>query len=294
MEFTPPTLTPEQFWLVADGERIPLSSPFNIGRSSKCRYVIGSDKASREHSLLQYYTVERRWLLIDLGSTNGTYLNGQRIIHPVPLNDGDEIKIGGQILTFHEPAIDSQKGDDATVMHPTVLSIAQSPCWLMIADVKQSTQLVQKVSQEEWSSRLRVWAQECEEIVHGSGGLINEYMGDGLLAFWCDQPDMQSLMADVLARFNDLESASGMGFRIVCHYGMVGIGGGMSSGREKLAGQELNYVFKIEKPAGSTGKKINLTQAVRVRLGSALETEQTGEFEVNGFSGLHKLFAPKF
>jgi len=85
-----------------------------------------------------------------------------------------------------------------------------------------------------------------------------------------------------------------MGSRIICHYGMVGTGGGMSSGGAKLAGQAINYAFKIEKPAGSTGKKINLSHAAKVRLGDALETEQTGEFEVNGFSGVHKLFAAKF
>ncbi len=292
MEFDPQN--PNQPWLAADGEYIPLSSPFNIGRSSKCRHVIHDVKASREHTLLQYNDIERRWLLIDLGSTNGTYLNGQRITQPVPLYNDDQISIGDVILVFHEPEAGDQTENVYTVLDRTVVSINQAPCWLLIADVKQSTQLIQQISQQEWSEKLRIWAEECKHIVHGSGGLINEYMGDGLLAFWRDQPGQKSRMADVLKQFNDLESASGMDFRIVCHYGLVGIGGGMSSGLEKLAGEELNFAFKIEKPAGRTGKKINLTQSAVARLGDILETLETAEAEVAGFAGTHKLFTAVF
>ncbi len=284
----------EQPWLLVNDKRIPLTSPFNIGRSSKCRHVVSSNKVSREHTLLQYDDVKRQWLLIDLDSTNGTSLNGQRIIRPSPLVDGDEIGIGDDTLVFHEPMSEELQDGDDTSVDQTRIAIQTSPCWLLIADVKQSTQLVQEISQEEWSAKLRVWAGECEEIVHSAGGLINEYMGDGLLAVWRDRAELKPLIAEVLARFNALESASGMGFRIICHYGVVGIGGGMSSGREKLAGKELNFVFKVEKPAGRTGEKINLTQPAVTRLGSLVETMETGEFEVSGFTGTHKLFAPKF
>lgn len=291
-EFDPQN--PNQPWLAAGGEYIPLSSPFKIGRSSKCRHVINKVNASREHSLLQYDDVERRWLIIDLGSTNGTYVNGQRIMQPVPLRNGDQISIGDEILVFHKPDTGDQTENAYTISDQTVVSIDQAPCWLLIADVKQSTQLIQQISQQEWSERLRIWAEECKSIVHGSGGLINEYMGDGLLAFWRDAPGQQSGMADVLKRFNVLESASGMDFRIVCHYGLVGIGGGMSSGLEKLAGEELNFVFKAEKPAGRTGKKINLTQAAVARLGDELQALETGDFSVPGFAGSHKLFTVLF
>lgn len=284
----------ERTWLLDNGKQVPLSSPFNIGRSSKCRYVISNNKVSREHTLLQYDDMERHWLLIDLGSTNGTYLNGQRVIQPVPLVDGDEICIGDNRFIFHEPANADNPDAECTAVDQTEVAIAQSPCWLLIADVKQSTQLIQQISQREWSTKLRIWAEECKEIVHGSGGLINEYMGDGLLAFWRDKQGLPLLMAKVLKHFNTLESASGMEFRVVCHYGVVSIGGGMSSGQEKLAGKELNYVFKVEKPAGRTGEKINLTDSASVRLGSFLDVVEIGEFEVSGFTGTHKLFAPKF
>jgi DNA-binding response OmpR family regulator len=42
-------------------------------------------------------------VLADLGSTNGTFLNGERLMAPVELRDGDRIGIGDVVLLFHDP-----------------------------------------------------------------------------------------------------------------------------------------------------------------------------------------------
>jgi DNA-binding response OmpR family regulator len=41
--------------------------------------------------------------LADLGSTNGTFLNGERVLTPVRLRDGDSVSIGDVVLVFHDP-----------------------------------------------------------------------------------------------------------------------------------------------------------------------------------------------
>ena len=46
-----------------------------------------------------------RVMLEDLASTNGTYLNDERVLAPVALHDGDRIKIGDVVLVFHDPDI---------------------------------------------------------------------------------------------------------------------------------------------------------------------------------------------
>ncbi len=74
-----------------------------IGRAVENDIVITSRRVSREHASLR----REGWRVIldDLNSTNGTFLNGERVLKPVMLRDGDQVKIGDVILTFHDPNI---------------------------------------------------------------------------------------------------------------------------------------------------------------------------------------------
>jgi len=74
-----------------------------IGRALENDIVITSKRVSREHARL----LRDGWRVIleDLGSTNGTFLNDERVLEPVTLHDGDCIKIGDVALTFHDPDI---------------------------------------------------------------------------------------------------------------------------------------------------------------------------------------------
>jgi DNA-binding winged helix-turn-helix (wHTH) protein len=73
-----------------------------IGRGEECALHIDSAKVSRRHARVVVAGREAR--LEDLGSKNGTFLNGRRIESPglVPLHEGDEILIGATLLVFHE------------------------------------------------------------------------------------------------------------------------------------------------------------------------------------------------
>ena len=86
------------------GREHPLTSEqITIGRAVECDIVVTSKRVSREHS-----RVRRdgwRVMLEDLGSTNGTFLNDERIMSSTALHDEDRIKIGDVILTFHDPDI---------------------------------------------------------------------------------------------------------------------------------------------------------------------------------------------
>jgi pSer/pThr/pTyr-binding forkhead associated (FHA) protein len=79
-----------------------LLDPFiEIGRAVDNDIVITSKRVSREHAFIQ--KEGRKWMLEDRNSANGTFLNGDQILTPVELRDGDQISIGGIILTFHDP-----------------------------------------------------------------------------------------------------------------------------------------------------------------------------------------------
>lgn len=74
-----------------------------IGRALENDIVITSKRVSREHARLQ--RDGWRVVLEDLESTNGTFLNDERVLESIALHDGDCIKIGDVALTFHDPDI---------------------------------------------------------------------------------------------------------------------------------------------------------------------------------------------
>jgi pSer/pThr/pTyr-binding forkhead associated (FHA) protein len=63
-----------------------------IGRGTECDVVIKDPKASRRHC--QLTRKEAGFLLEDLGSKNGTYVNGSRITSPIVLKPNETFKIG--------------------------------------------------------------------------------------------------------------------------------------------------------------------------------------------------------
>jgi len=78
-----------------------------IGRGVENEIVIVSKLSSREHAHIR--REGRRVLLEDQNSTNGTYLNGERVHGSVGLRDGDMITIGGLLFGFHDPEMTSRE-----------------------------------------------------------------------------------------------------------------------------------------------------------------------------------------
>lgn len=84
--------------LFTSGARYVLGSqPVTIGRAPECEIALDDVNISRQHA--QVRTAGDSFVVIDLGSTNGTYCNGQRISQQV-LSDGDTISFGPLQVVF--------------------------------------------------------------------------------------------------------------------------------------------------------------------------------------------------
>ena len=80
------------------GTRTILSDiPIEIGRGSNAGLVLDADSVSRRHAKIEPMGAGHR--LVDLGSTNGTYVNGLRVKEHV-LKDGDRVQIGKALLKY--------------------------------------------------------------------------------------------------------------------------------------------------------------------------------------------------
>ena len=90
-----------QFVVVKDesGKKIAtqkLSAPIQIGRADACHIKLQDTYVSNFHARL--YPQNGTWHVEDLGSTNGTYLNRQRVSGAVEVQAGDEVRVGKTTL----------------------------------------------------------------------------------------------------------------------------------------------------------------------------------------------------
>jgi hypothetical protein len=81
------------------GDRIELSDGRNlIGRLADCTVIVSDGNVSRHHAVIQ--RAGSGFVISDLGSTNGTYVNGERLVADHRLSDGDRITVGTVALRF--------------------------------------------------------------------------------------------------------------------------------------------------------------------------------------------------
>ena len=85
--------------VLQNGERITLDTDsLKIGRQASCRVVFNDSNVSREHA--QMRRSADGWKLLDLGSTNGTKINGVKITEEQLLVNGDELGFGTSSAKF--------------------------------------------------------------------------------------------------------------------------------------------------------------------------------------------------
>ncbi len=94
-----PAAAPDVVVLQWDGREFDLEGHTTtvIGRSSDCDIVVGDPNVSRRHAEIR--RMGRGFSLVDLGSTNGTEVNGQRVTETSLMN-GDVIGVGTTRITF--------------------------------------------------------------------------------------------------------------------------------------------------------------------------------------------------
>jgi len=249
----------QRAWLEAtDGKRLLIEGNLSIGRSPKNSCILDSPKISRRHAIVNVQNVGEFWL-IDLGSSNGTFLNKHRVHQPVRLCDLDQIIIG-------------------------------VPCWLLVADIENFTPLSRSLTSDKLATLIGGWVATCKEIIEAHEGMIDKYLGDGFLAYWRDHKDATNNVADALAPLKLAQVRNEPRFRLALHFGLVAIGGVPTMGEESLMGRDVNFVFRMEKLAGSLGISLLTSAAGKSKLGSLMKYEPAGAHELKGFEGVHEFF----
>ncbi|MBF0209043.1 MAG: FHA domain-containing protein [Oligoflexia bacterium] len=110
-EVPPPFERKIFLWDSIEKKRIEISDGVIIGRGGQANIIINNNDISSKH--LQLFVEGDAVLAVDLGSTNGTFINGRKIMpnQMESLQTGDKISLGGMVLYFNKEVVDLEIGE---------------------------------------------------------------------------------------------------------------------------------------------------------------------------------------
>jgi adenylate cyclase len=279
-----------QSWLrLPNGERHDLNGTCSIGRAPDNHLPLVDHEVSRRHAIIQAQG-EREFWLVDLGSANGTYVNGRRISQSVRLHNGDIIRIATNELEFSTEILSAMHPGGQQAMASTMIHIRQAQCWLMVADIIGSTRLAQSLSASEFPRMTGTWFKNCRQIVDECGGHMSKYLGDGFFCYWDDTEDGAIQVRQAVAKLAQAQLVANPPFRLVLHFGAAALGTVPTMNELNLHGPEVNFVFRVEKVAGSLKQNVLFSEAAVKKMQAENEVRDLGSCAVEGFSNTFRFY----
>jgi hypothetical protein len=108
-----------QFKLRIGGRTLAVpNGSLDVGRLSDCWLTLDDDLISRYHA--RFHVTDEMFELEDLGSRNGTYVNGRRLSGKVQLHDADQVRIGREVIAVLGPGREESVEDPEDRMRRTL------------------------------------------------------------------------------------------------------------------------------------------------------------------------------
>jgi adenylate cyclase len=259
-----------------------------IGRDAQNTVVLDGDNVSRNHAMVQR-TDSGGFLLFDLGSRNGTVLNGRRVAAPGELHHGDVIQIGNFTLQFSDPASDVESSNRRA--SETILDLATSSMVVLVADIRNFSGLSVELGETRVAELMSAFNGTTGAILNHAGAWTQKYIGDAVMAVWLVAPGrnpaslLQAAFSTVLlikAAVQEISEHSGLnapvqlGFGINVGLASIGNLGSVGAADHTALGEAVNMAFRLEASTRILGCELAVGEDVCSALRSVMRIDGIG------------------
>lgn len=270
---------------------------FKIGRSHDNNLVLDQSWISRRHAIIQQEK-NKRFNIIDVGSANGTFVNGKRIVTQHTLQSGDKIMLGKTCLTFTNTTPIIASGEETMDKDMTVAVVARQQTTIMICDIHRFTELSETIGNDQLSDLLQHWTRLTSSIINNYNGQVDKFIGDAVLAFWpADDKGKAQLLPPLQAAMAIYTESLKLGRQLAMPWD-IDIGGainfgetmmgniGVDGGRDfTIIGDAVNVAFRLESKTKQGVRELILGQLAFANLPAAHQEAFTPyQFQLQGKS----------
>lgn len=278
-----------------------LGERLSIGRSSENQLVINDGNTSRRHAEIRKFG-NSSYRIIDLGSANGTWVNGRRITTPRDLQDGDSVSIGNALIRYAaaETAAANPESTRGEMTMSTSVTMRNEMIVVIVTDIRGYTRMMETLPAGELSKLVSDWFRESSAIVEEHGGTVDKFIGDAVMAYWVvedrTRPTEEVSSALIVARktvklsedfsqrlstsFPDQTFRVGIGLNIgEAIFGNVGTTENPSF---TIVGDSVNVAFRLESLAKELGRAVIVSKAVTENASKWFRFADLGEVQVKG------------
>jgi len=260
-----------------DEQRDIVCAPLvTIGRTPPNDVLVPHPKVSRNHAMIRMLEAGE-YYLVDVGSTNGTFLNGKRVVAPVQLKDCDVVTVEDCTLTFVDervPAVREQEPDDDAQLTVTMssLDVELVEITLFVCDIRNYTPISESLPPNELAGLMSRWFKAATKEIEACSGTIDKFIGDAIMVRWAPGPGQDARPGvlnalRVARRLNEICTLfSATVPRLPCPFR---IGAGINTGQAVLGsiggsgyreytaiGDAVNMAFRFESESKALGKDI--------------------------------------
>jgi len=248
-----------------------------IGRGEGCTILLDSRSVSRLHALIQRRDAGD-FYLVDLGSRNGSFVNGRRVSVPLRLKNHDRLVFAEQELIFHNAAKERTHAGTMDIARnlPTEALQAQTLTTIVVVDIRDFTPLARAVSEALLSQTIGTWFLRVGQVAEQFGSWAQQYIGDAIMAVWVHEnaakvaPDLTRALRAVC----EIDRTTGQISESLPLPGPLRIGAGINTGPAIIGGTDytalgdtVNAAFRLEAATKTLGFSVALGEGAFQALG---------------------------